>query len=29
LARGWKALLHEAPETTRTALQKLGLLNQA
>jgi putative hydrolase of the HAD superfamily len=28
LARGWKGILHESPETTRTALQKLGLLNQ-
>ena len=28
LARGWKAILHEAPETTRAALQKLGILNQ-
>jgi len=28
LARGWRGILHEAPETTRAALQKIGLLNQ-
>jgi HAD superfamily hydrolase (TIGR01509 family) len=29
LARGWQGILHESPETTRAALQKLGLLNQS
>jgi HAD superfamily hydrolase (TIGR01509 family) len=29
VARGWHSILHETPETTRAALQKLGLLNQA
>jgi len=29
LKRGWKGILQETPETTRAALQKLGLLNQA
>ena len=29
LKRGWKVILHEAPESTRAALQKLGVLNQA
>ena len=28
LARGWKGILHESPETTRAALQKLGVLSQ-
>jgi HAD superfamily hydrolase (TIGR01509 family) len=28
-ARGWQAILHESPTTTREALQKLGLLNQS
>ena len=28
-ARGWQAVLHESPATTREALQKLGLLNQS
>jgi HAD superfamily hydrolase (TIGR01509 family) len=28
LKRGWRAVLHESPEQTRTAIQKLGLLNQ-
>jgi HAD superfamily hydrolase (TIGR01509 family) len=28
VARGWQGILHESAETTRTALQKLGLLNQ-
>jgi HAD superfamily hydrolase (TIGR01509 family) len=27
VARGWNGILHEAPETTRAALKKLGLLN--
>ena len=27
LARGWQGVLHESPETTREALQKLGLLD--
>jgi 2-haloacid dehalogenase len=27
-ARGWQGVLHESPEGTREALQKLGLLNQ-
>lgn len=26
-ARGWQGILHEAPETTRAALQKLGILS--
>ncbi len=29
VARGWNGVLHESPETTRAALQKLGLLNHA
>ena len=29
VARGWQGILHESPETTRAALQKLGLLNQS
>jgi HAD superfamily hydrolase (TIGR01509 family) len=29
VARGWQAVLHESPESTREALQKLGLLNQS
>jgi 2-haloacid dehalogenase len=28
-ARGWQAILHESPEKSRAAIQKLGLLNQA
>jgi HAD superfamily hydrolase (TIGR01509 family) len=28
VARGWNGILHEAPESTRAALQKLGLANQ-
>lgn len=28
-ARGWRAVLHESPATTREALQKFGLLNQS
>ncbi len=27
VARGWNGILHGSPETTRAALQKLGLLN--
>jgi HAD superfamily hydrolase (TIGR01509 family) len=29
VARGWNGIIHESPENTRAALQKLGLLNQA
>ena len=29
LARGWRGILHESAATTRAALQKFGLLNQA
>jgi len=29
LARGWRGILHESAETTRSALQKFGILNQA
>jgi 2-haloacid dehalogenase len=28
-ARGWQAVLHESPSTTREAFQKLGLLNHS
>jgi HAD superfamily hydrolase (TIGR01509 family) len=28
VARGWRGVLHESAETTRAALQKLGLFNQ-
>jgi HAD superfamily hydrolase (TIGR01509 family) len=28
-ARGWQAVLHESPETTRQALQSFGLLNHS
>jgi HAD superfamily hydrolase (TIGR01509 family) len=29
VARGWRGILHESPEATRAALQKLGVLDQA
>lgn len=29
LARGWQAILHETPEKTREALEKVNMLNQA
>lgn len=29
VARGWQGVLHESPEGTRAALQKLGLLNHS
>ena len=28
-ARGWQVILHESPEKSRTAVEKLGLLNGA
>jgi 2-haloacid dehalogenase len=28
-ARGWQGILHESPEATRAALEKLGLLNHS
>ncbi len=29
VARGWQGILHESPEATRAALEKLGLLNHS